>query len=153
MDAMEEKKPERKSNAGRKPRSYKVNLTEEQYKQIGVMSGIGLTLPQIAALIGVNYRTLDRMLVRDPKLKDVVDQGRANAIAKVSQTAYKMAASGKNSDMTKFYLRCRAGWSEKIEIDANVKHEIKFATKIGDDGVLRIESDEKDILDTEALDL
>lgn len=116
------------------------------------MAGMGLTMDQIAALLDVCPETLFKMQKEDAKLKSSIEKGRANAILAVSKTAYDMAHSGKSSDMTKFYLKCRAGWKETMDLNVNGKTEVTFITKIGTDGVLRAVAEEKDPLKLEGVD-
>lgn len=143
---MKEETPNDKRGKGRPVGTKKLeNLTDENYQQVELMSGIGLTTEQIAALLRISKKTFERMCHSDQKFNDAVKVGRANAIAKVSNVAFKMAMSGKNADMTRFYLRCRAGWSEKLNINANIKQEIIFATKIGDDGTMKVVSGKDDL--------
>lgn len=105
----------------------KIELTVEHRKQIETMSGLGMNLRQIAAVLGVTEITLKRRLSEDPDLFDTVEKGRAMAISVVARTAYQLATSGKVPAMTMFYLKCRAGWSEKpieeIEAEARARAE------------------------------
>ena len=105
----------------------RIELTIEHRKQIETMSGLGMNLRQIAAVLGVTEITLKRRLAEDPDLFDTVEKGRAMAISQVAKTAYQMATSGKVPAMTMFYLKCRAGWSEKpieeIEAEARARAE------------------------------
>lgn len=45
--------------------------------------------------------------------QDEINCSAVRANAKVAQTAFQMATSGKSKTMTIFWLKCRAGWSEK----------------------------------------
>lgn len=112
-----------------------------------------MTVIQISALLGICSKTLERMSKEDEKLKVCIEQGRSKAILKVSRSAFELASSGKNPDMTKFYLRCRAGWKEKVEIESTVKQEVTFVTKIGDDGVVKMSSTDKDALELDEFGL
>lgn len=155
---MEEEKPKTKKKqpgkTGRPPGPV-IGLTDDDYSKVEKMSGLGLNMVQIGAIIGMSKATIERRRNQDPRLREVMDRGRSMAIAKVSQVAFSMASSGKNPDMTKFYLRTQAGWSEKLHIEGDVKHEIVFASKIGDDGVLKLDAnpdEEGEIIDVDAID-
>lgn len=87
-------------------------ITDADIEKIENMSGMGLTMEQIASIFGVNKRTLERRMHEDDRLKDALDSGRAKAHLRISNVAYKMAASGNVPAMTMFWLKCRAGWKE-----------------------------------------
>lgn len=141
-----------------KPGATKLReITEPDIEKISAMSGLGLNMTQISHILKVSKRTLEREMHRNPAIADAVERGRASAILKVSKTAYDLAISGKQPEMTRFYLKCRAGWTEKLDITQHIKQEIIFATKIGEDGVLKtIETGKEklqieDVLDSELL--
>jgi hypothetical protein len=90
------------------------------------------------------------MRKRNSDVDDAVLRGRDIANTNVATTAYKMATNGKNPTMTQFFLKARAGWSEKTQIE--FRAEILFATRIGLDGVLRQGVEEKQDLSTELLE-
>lgn len=138
---------------GRPPNIYKLKLTDEDYTKIQSMAGIGLNMEQMAALLGVCRKTLFKMASLDGKLKETIMRGRANAIMNVSNTAYKTAISGKYPEMTRFYLKCRAGWKESMDLNVNGKTEVTFITQIGQDGVLRKVDSEKDELNLDEFNL
>lgn len=47
--------------------------------------------------------------------------GAAQATSKVAETLYKQATSGLNTAATIFWLKVRAGWSEKVVVEGDVK--------------------------------
>ena len=130
----------------------KVHEEDLDYDRIENMAGIGLNLSQIAAILGISDRTFNRYMNEYPRLRDAVLKGRAKGIAQIANVAFKAAASGKSNDMTRFYLRTQAGWTEKVDIEHSGKTEVVFSTRIGTDGIIRkVDSDEM-ILDMEELD-
>jgi hypothetical protein len=87
-------------------------IDEKELQQVEKLAGLGLNMKQIAHIIGVCKKTLERRMQDQPEVAVAVEKGRALAIAKVSKTAYELALSGKHPVMTIFFLKCRAGWSE-----------------------------------------
>lgn len=83
----------------------------EIVRQVETMAGLGLRTEDIAAVVGVSTRTIERHLL------DAVQRGRSRATAQVAQTAYKMAVSGEVPAMTMFWLKCQGRWREKHEVE------------------------------------
>lgn len=111
----EEVKPKRK--AGRPKGAGAIVLTEEQKSSLSDMAKVGCNLDQIAGILRISPKTLDRMIENDPSISDAISSGRANGINKVAATAYQMAVSGKVPAMTMFFLKTRARWAEARDID------------------------------------
>lgn len=89
-----------------------IEITSEQIKQIETMAGIGLTIPQIAAVLGISETTLERKHRIDPLIKEAILKGRALASSQVMKSAFQQAVSGKSAVMTIFWLKCREHWKE-----------------------------------------
>lgn len=87
-------------------------LTDEQIKRLMKMAGQGLNLKQMAALIDVSDATLDRLIERDSRVKEAIEKGRAEASEAITNTAYRLASSGRHPAMTMFWLKCRERWKE-----------------------------------------
>jgi hypothetical protein len=88
--------------AGRKP----AKITGKQREQIRTLAGYGLLIDQIAEVMGIPKRTMQRHCKQD------LAKGKAVAIAAVQQTLFRMATSGRIPSATYFYLKCVAGWRE-----------------------------------------
>ncbi len=82
--------------------------TEAQRRQVTVLAGLGMKHQQIASLVGVHSTTTLRKHFRSELLA-----GPVKAAMKVRRTLYEMATSGQNQVATMFWLKTRAGWSEK----------------------------------------
>jgi len=94
-------------------------ITEKEIEQIEKMSGLGITLAQCAAIIGVSKKTIERRVKDQPELAVAIEKGKALALSEVAKTAYQLATSGKCYPMTMFFLKCRGGWSETDAVDEN----------------------------------
>lgn len=95
-----------------RPKGVVRKLTKEEMEKLPGLAGIGCNLDQIAHILGIAPATLDRIMQRDPKVKEAIEKGRADAGAKVKATAFQQAVSGKNPAMTMFWLKCREKWKE-----------------------------------------
>lgn len=88
------------------PRSFVP--TDEQRRKVRAMAGYGLKQEQIAILIGVASSVTLRKYFREE-----LTRGPIEAKAQVRKTLYKMATSGHHPGATMYWLKSRAGWSEK----------------------------------------
>jgi hypothetical protein len=88
------------------PRGKKWEPTDEDKKKVRTLIGFGLTCEQVAVVMEVSRDTLYK------RCKKEIDAGRPSAIAQVTQAAFKMAMSGKNTAMTIFWLKTQAQWKE-----------------------------------------
>jgi hypothetical protein len=85
-------------------------LSKQDISEIEMLAGLGLAQEQIADIKGICVETLVKYAGKAYQV------GKAKAIARVSKTAFEMAASGKQPSMTMFYLKTQAGWREKVTI-------------------------------------
>jgi len=92
-------------------------LTKEQIVHLENMAHVGLTIEQMAPLLDLTPRTLERMLEQNPEYSGALKKGRSKAIFQVGKSAYQQAVSGKVPAMTMFYLKCRAGWKEHHAVE------------------------------------
>ena len=83
---------------------------EELRKQVTMLAGLGLRTEQICLIIGIrSSKALRKRFARELSL------GVVEARAKVMQSAFKSATSGRDPRMTIFWLKTRARWSERNE--------------------------------------
>ena len=93
----------------------KIPLTEKDVATIEAMSGWGMTMQQIAQVLKMNKRTLERRIKDTPAelgAAVALERGRAVAASVVARKCYEMASSGKEPGMTQFWLQCRADWKK-----------------------------------------
>lgn len=90
----------------------KILITPEQIEQCSIYAGLGLTVEDMAALCNVSKATFERRMNDQPELAEGILKGRAKASAKVTQSLFKQATSGKNTAATIFWLKVRKGWKE-----------------------------------------
>jgi hypothetical protein len=85
----------------------KFKPTEEQRRMVKSMSAYGVRQEDIGKVVGL----------RSPKtlrkhFREELTQGSINAVARVGQTLYQMATSGKHVVATIFFLKSRGGWRD-----------------------------------------
>lgn len=85
--------------------------TLQQAKQVELMAAMGLSPKEIGDILGIDKGLIAFYYAYEIK----TTLNRVNvAVGKVALTA---ALSGNDTDMTKFWLQTRAGWSPKSQID------------------------------------
>ena len=84
----------------------KFEVTDEIRRKVKSLAGMGLTKQQICALIGLrSVNTLRK------HFREELDRAAPEALAKVRQTAFRLATSGRHPKMTLRWLERRAKWS------------------------------------------
>ena len=81
--------------------------TEEQRRLVRAFAGFGVPQEDIARHIGCEPKTLRR------HFREELDRGSLEATAKVAQSLFQMATTGKNVAAAIFWMKARAGWREK----------------------------------------
>lgn len=104
-------------------------LTDKEISLCETYSGLGLTVQDMAALVGVSKKTFERRMHDQTELADALLKGRAKADSQVVQSAFKQAISGKSPAMTIFWLKCRKGWKELITTDEDPEYEVPETLK------------------------
>lgn len=89
--------------------------TDEQRRTVKAMAGFGVPQEDIAKHIEIDPKTLRLHFRRE------LDAGVLEANAKVAQSLFHMATQGKNVAAAIFWLKARAGWREKQEIELSTK--------------------------------
>jgi hypothetical protein len=84
--------------------------TDEQRRTVRAMSGFGVPQPDIALHLGIDPKTLRKYF------RDDLSRGSIEATTKVAQSLFNMATKGNNVAAAIFWMKARAGWREKQEI-------------------------------------
>lgn len=79
---------------------------------VKAMSAYGIPQDAICAVLDISKPTLHKYYRRE------IDTGTAQANAKVAETLYRRATGGGPQDVAAmiFWLKARAGWSERVEV-------------------------------------
>jgi hypothetical protein len=96
-------------------------FTPDEVKQIEAMAGLGMSGQDIAHVMGIHRATLYKRLKDTGLSSDTIKAQRKKGVAKVRQTLYQMATSGKVPAATFFYLKTIGGLREKDRMELTGK--------------------------------
>ena len=82
----------------------------DQAQQVEQMSALGMSTTDIAAVLRIEPKLLEKYY------KYELDTSSSRINNQVAKIALQMALSGASADMTKFWLKTRAGWKETKEV-------------------------------------
>ncbi len=108
---MSKKKP-----VGRPP----FKITSDVLKKVEGFASRGMNQQQIADALGINIDTLKKYKNINSSFLVAIKEGQAKGIAKVTNALFEQSQNG-NTSAAIFYLKNRAGWSDKQEVDLNAK--------------------------------
>lgn len=94
----------------------KKHLTDDQRRELKTLGAVGLSFRQMAAYFGIGHNTFDRMRDDDPTIDELIEQGAANALAKVGAKLYEGAMEG-NTTAQIFIMKAKGGWRENARIE------------------------------------
>lgn len=77
----------------------------------------GLSMQQIADAMGIAKATLMLRKREFAAVETAIREGQADGIAHVTNALYQMAVTDRNVAAAIFYLKNRAGWKDKIDIE------------------------------------
>ena len=89
--------------------------TEEQRRTVRAMAGYGVPHEGIATLLEIDPKTLRRHYRKE------LDRGSVEATAKVAQSLFQMATVEKSVAAAIFWMKARAGWREKHEVQVTTR--------------------------------
>ena len=84
--------------------------------KVEVMAANGLTQQQIADSLGISVSTLYGRKRESEEFEEAIKRGKAKGVALVTNELMKQVKSGNVTAMI-FFLKARAGWKEKNEVD------------------------------------
>lgn len=88
----------------------------EQARQVSILACLGIDPKDIAMVVNIEEPLLKLFYARELK----VQLNLANAM--VARRALGMALDGRHPDMTKFWLKTRAGWKETSAVEVSGKN-------------------------------
>ncbi len=78
------------------------------------MSAMGIPQDDMATIIGVSAKTLRK------HCRKQLDSGSIKATLKVAQSLFKQATEENNTAAMIFWMKARAGWSERTKTDVKI---------------------------------
>lgn len=93
-------------------------------KLIETLAGKGLTERQIGQYCGYCQNHWNTLRRKNPDINAAIDRGRAKMIVKVADALIDNAIEEKNVTAQIFFLKAQAGWSDKVEIKAEVNQNM-----------------------------
>ena len=128
------------SDEKRKVGRPRFEITPEVCEKVENLSAQGLTVEQISLVLGINKSTMFDKQNEYPDFSDALKRGRGKGVANVTNALYTKAVDGDNTAMI-FYLKNRAGWVDKQEIQSTVEQRhIIDLTRIPNDQLEQLEN-------------
>src|SRR4051794_35742439 len=121
------------------PTGLPYSATEEQRRLVRAMAGYGVPHEGIAIMLDIDPKTLRR------HYRHELDRGSVEATAKVAQSLFQMATVDKNVAAAIFWMKARAGWREKHEVQVTTRTAREFS----DAELLRIIEHHRDDIEAE----
>lgn len=103
------------------PRGSLFKPTEEQRKTVQGMAGFGIPHDDIAAIVNIDPKTLRKHFERELKIGSIL------ATTKVAQSLFNMATVEKSVPAAIFWMKARAGWREKHDVNVDVSGTVNVA--------------------------
>jgi alkylated DNA nucleotide flippase Atl1 len=104
----------------------------DDFRRIEELAGYGLTMPQIAAVLGMADRTLRDHRVINPEIDAALQRGKAKAAARVGRALFQRAVEG-DVPAIRWWEMTREGRTErsqnetKIEVTTDAETEARMA--------------------------
>jgi len=112
-------------------------VDENMLRQVEELAGYGLTLDQIAAVLGFSERTMHRRKDEDENLVAAIKRGKAKAAAIVGKSLFGRAKEG-DVPAIRWWEMTREGRSErqqteaKVEVVSDAETDARLARLMGD---------------------
>ena len=101
-----------KKKVGRRP----FNIDNEMLEKVKNLAARGLTQKQIGDAIGISHQTMAKYKNKNAEFVEAIKEGQALGIAEISNALFDTALSG-NVAAQIFYMKNRAGWTDKQEVE------------------------------------
>ena len=98
-----------------------LEITDEICEEAKTLAGQGLTMEQIAAVIGMGVRTIYEKQADYPQFSQAIEAGRAQGIATITNALFDNARSG-DTNAQKYYLNNRDNANWKDRSTAQIDH-------------------------------
>ena len=113
-------------------------IDEDLCKKAETLAAQGLTMEQIANVLGMSETTLYDKKDKFSEFSHAIKRGKDKGIATVTSALFTKARNGDNTAMI-FYLKNRAGWQDKIEKETIIEQkQVIDLTRITDHELKRL---------------
>ena len=101
------------------------------YEKLYDLAKIGLSEEQIAVSLGISPSTITRRKRDDDQFDRTLKAGKQRGIDAVTNALFEGATGDKpNTSAQIFFLKNRAGWRDRTEVDANVSGDVTMTHDI-----------------------
>jgi len=97
-------------------------IDEEICKRAEAYAAQGLTMVQIANVLGIGETTLYEKRQEYSEFSEAIKRGKNKGIATITNALFTKAREGDNTAMI-FYLKNQAGWQDRVEKETIVEHK------------------------------
>ena len=97
-------------------------IDEEICKRAEAYAAQGLTMVQIANVLGIGETTLYEKQQEYSEFSEAIKRGKNKGIATITNALFTKAREGDNTAMI-FYLKNQAGWQDRVEKETIVEHK------------------------------
>jgi len=102
---------------------------EIDLKQVEKLASIGLNEGQVAAALGICQDTLTSRKRKYSAFSDALKAGQAKGVATVANNLFEQSKDG-NVSAGIFFMKNRAGWSDKLDQNTNHTGKVYGAVEI-----------------------
>ncbi len=102
----------------------RIPITKEMIKTAKECAGQGMTIEQIAQMLGFGKTKVFKEMKANEDFAEAIRSGQAKGIEQVTNALFNSALGG-NAVAMVFYLKNRAGWRDKQEVDLNAEVVLK----------------------------
>lgn len=87
--------------------------------KVEALASRGLSLEQIAASMGISYKTLARRRSESSELSDAIKRGKDKGVAVIANKLFEAAKNGNTPAMI-FFLKVQGGWKETQRLEGEM---------------------------------
>lgn len=102
------------------------SLPKVDLDEIEMMASVGMTTKQIADALHLSPSVFGRLVKNDPVVQEAIDRGQARGVKMVTDALFQNAMKG-NVAAQIFYLKNKAAWADKQELDQRLQVENKMS--------------------------
>ena len=116
-----------------------IKITEDICKKAESLSAQGLTMEQIASVLGMSQTTLYDKKVNYSEFSEAIKRGKHKGIATITNALFTKARAGDNTAMI-FYLKNQAGWQDRVEKETIIENRhVLDLTRVSNNDLSTIE--------------